>query len=51
MKVEGTVKRIGQTYTLLDCGKPIFIDNPRFLNLEEGNGLRAEGALYAYIEP
>jgi hypothetical protein len=51
VKVEGTVKQIGPTYTLIDCGKPVFIDNSRFLNLEEGNGLRAEGALYAYFEP
>lgn len=50
-RLEGTVKEIGETYLLLDCGKPVFIDNPTFLNLEEGNGLKAEGALYAYIEP
>jgi len=51
VKLEGTVKEIGQTYMLLDCGKPVFIDDPKFLGLEEGNGLKAEGALYAYIEP
>jgi hypothetical protein len=51
VKLEGTVKEIGPTYTLLDCGKPVFIDSGKFLNVEEGNGLKAEGALYAYFEP
>lgn len=51
VKVEGTVKSIGPNYTLIDCGKPLFIESKKFLGLEEGNGIRAEGALYAYFDP
>jgi hypothetical protein len=51
VKLRGTVQEVRPTYILLDCGVPVFIECKGFLNLSEGESLKAEGALYAYVEP
>jgi len=51
VRLRGTVKEVRPTYVLLDCGAPVFIECKGFLNLAEGESLKAEGALYAYVEP
>ncbi|MBM4248559.1 MAG: hypothetical protein FJ149_03845 [Euryarchaeota archaeon] len=51
VRLRGTVTEVRPTYILLDCGAPVFIETKGFLNLTEGESLKAEGALYAYIEP
>ncbi len=51
VKLRGTVLEVRPTYVLVDCGVPVFIECKGFLNLAEGESLKAEGALYAYVEP
>ena len=51
VRLRGTVTEVRPTYIMLDCGAPVFIECKGFLNLTEGESLKAEGALYAYIEP
>ena len=51
VKLEGRVEKAWQSFILIDCGVPVFIGSPGFLGLKEGDGVRAEGALYAYPEP
>jgi len=51
VKLKGVVTEVRPTYVLLDCGMPVFIECKGFLNLAEGESLKAEGALYAYLEP
>ena len=51
VKLRGTVTEVRPTYILLDCGVPVFIECKGFLNLAEGESLKAEGALYGYVEP
>ncbi len=51
VRVRGTVLEVRPTYILLDCGAPVFIECKGLLNLGEGESLKAEGALYAYVEP
>jgi hypothetical protein len=50
VKLKGVVTDVHPTYILLDCGVPVFIECKGFLNLAEGETLKAEGALYAYPE-
>jgi hypothetical protein len=51
VKLRATVMEVRPTYILLDCGTPVFIECKGYLNLAEGESLKAEGALYAYVEP
>ncbi len=51
VRLKGVVTEVRPTYVLLDCGVPVFIECKGFLNLAEGEALKAEGALYAYPEP
>lgn len=51
VRLRGTALEVRPTYILLDCGAPVFIECKGFLNLAEGESLKAEGALYGYVEP